>query len=1060
MENINAYFVSKITFTRYLLVILISSISLGVMADGQGPIIVNGSWMNSGGEDYQSLQNPRYTFEVTRAGNFDIRLESNKSNPCIDTVLFLIDANGREKGSNDDWYTPAPQSPHSNCNTNSRIKDIALAKGTYTLVAGTYYRGESGDFVISARSSNGGFKLEQSNPEQTKQVKLTCSDKWISSGGQSFQSRQNPNFDLIVKEKGKVTINLTSSVDTYLYLLSKDDYSLIADNDDIGRRNYNSWISMKLNQGTYVLVAATYGKNQKGNFDLTATSTKDKFKLNCSSEDKGGNSPQQPFSLEDVTIPWSEEGSYQTVVTGGNGSMVGFESSNTAFEVGRFNGRVKDQHPGTTLITGTQWVNNVPHTAQYTLKVVKADQEPLVIDDITKTFAPSLEIKPNFSGGSTDKQVTFDSRYGNTDVVRFIDDNTKIKIEGAGTVVLRATKEGDTDYEPVSTNFVLTVNKAQPWIEIEGITNDKLIKNGTSGEIDIAVNVGIGQGENKKIIDTDAIEFTYANNTRDIFEAVQINNSKIVAKRMGMSTLKVNVEGDENYYAVEKQFELEVRPNEVKFNEKNLSNNSITKPCGQDVDVVLTIDNKTLAETEIQNTGSQDILVFASSDTSVARVNSQNGDVDLVGTGTATISATLFGDPELKDTYELNVNIKGQHWIEFEERGPISIYGDDISNKSVKNQIVDWDNGVITYSIEQEQPFLKVDQSGEVTLDPEKELSDLPSYFKSTIVAKKAGNSCYYPTSNSYKIEFYKSSAFHFPKEGESADKEYIFKWSFPDSESDNKIHLSYVYSRSIIQNFDESVDEKPIAEVDISAGFYKWNTSDLDEGNYYIIARTSKGTDTHILDCDLDGTNGCFLAQTPLRVGHHKIIEVAKRQQELGDNMVKVSLNFDVEENNLKDLTGLTLYIGYDNKKLTFKGIHKDTLGFPESKNGPITEYSMFTDPSSSSLLVRINDYKAGKTGEIKPKAEFEKVTDATRAVLLLWLPISDKFLNGIDEDAKFVDLVSALFERKGGFTSGSTKVDIIQRFGGLNDGTFSQIKNFTIKANSNASTTDDSGE
>ena len=76
MENINAYFASKITFIRYLLVILISSISIGVLAEAQNPKSIDGSWVNSGGRDHESAQNPRYTFEVTQAGEFDIRLES------------------------------------------------------------------------------------------------------------------------------------------------------------------------------------------------------------------------------------------------------------------------------------------------------------------------------------------------------------------------------------------------------------------------------------------------------------------------------------------------------------------------------------------------------------------------------------------------------------------------------------------------------------------------------------------------------------------------------------------------------------------------------------------------------------------------------------------------------------------------------------------------------------------------------------------------------------------------------------------------------------------------
>jgi hypothetical protein len=245
MENINAYFASKITFIRYLLVILISSISLGVLAEAQNPKSIDGSWVNSGGNDYQSSQNPRYTFEVKEEGTFDIRLENKSDNCNADPHLFLLDTNGSMISSNDDWgTTQVPQSPDSNCRYNSRITTSNLSNGIYTLVAGTYSNGESGDFVISARSSSGSFDLKQIDSKEIKSISSNCSGEWKSSGGRNHKSNQNPNFDLIVKEKQKVTINLSSSIDTYLYLLINDGVK--AENDDIRRGNYNSRIEQVL----------------------------------------------------------------------------------------------------------------------------------------------------------------------------------------------------------------------------------------------------------------------------------------------------------------------------------------------------------------------------------------------------------------------------------------------------------------------------------------------------------------------------------------------------------------------------------------------------------------------------------------------------------------------------------------------------------------------------------------------------------------------------------------------------------------------------------------------
>lgn len=884
MENINAYFASKITFIRYLLVILISSISIGVLAEAQNPKSIDGSWVNSGGRDHESAQNLRYTFEVTEAGEFDLRLESDTSNPCIDTVLYLLDTNGL-KNSNDDWTTRVPQSPHSDCKYNSRIITSNLSNGIYTLVAGTYSSGESGDFVISARSRspNGSFNLEKSDPEENKSIGSKCSGQWKSSGGQSYKSNRNPNFDLIVTAKEKVTVNLSSSVDTFLYLLNKDSLRVIEKNDDIRPGNYNSRIEQVLDPGDYVLVAATWGNNQTGDFNLIVTSTDGNSELKCSpggeDEGEGGNSSQPPLSLgEDVTITWRakrEERFYQREATGGSINLAYTSSNSTDFPVVLRSGEVRYTNSGSAIIKASHIVNGIEQTAQYILTVEKADQQPLEsIERITKTFAPDLAFTPDVSGGSTDNQVTFQKAAGPDNIVSLDNNPTTLEITGTGTVVILATEAGNENYNDVSRFFWLTVNKAKPWIKIEGITNDKFIKNGTSGEIHIPVEVVIGQGEDEKTIEVNESDFTfdYANNTQDLLGSVEIKDSKIFAKKIGRASIKVSVPESDNYFAAEKEFVLEVRPQNVEFNQQNLSSNNITKQCGQDVDVDLMIDNKPL-EQALQNTGSSDdILVFASSNSSVAQVNSQTGVVTPVGTGTATISATLFGDSELADSYNLTVN-KGVQPIEFQEKDTLKKYGDEISNNSIKNPIKGAQpDGSITYSIKQQDGTLfSINSStGEVTLNPG---SKLPVTYSATIEAKRRGNNCYEAATASYKINLY-NAVVKFPEPGETADKEYNIQFSSSSSTSSNNIKL--YYTNTPAGKLNDNTIVKPIRgseydnKIDISQGFYRWDTSGLPEGNYYIIAGTDGGIDTaNVDDCDHDGSKGCFIAKNPLIIEH-----------------------------------------------------------------------------------------------------------------------------------------------------------------------------------------------
>ena len=127
---------------------------------------------------------------------------------------------------------------------------------------------------------------------------------------------------------------------------------------------------------------------------------------------------------------------------------------------------------------------------------------------------------------------------------------------------------------------------------------------------DIEVKVEQGEGETTIAVNENEFAFAYANNTQPLISPVEIQNSKIMAKKVGRTSLKVSVPESANYLGAEKEFVLEVRPQKVEFNQQNLSDKSITKKCGESVDVNLMIDDKPLAQA-LQNSGSSDdILVF------------------------------------------------------------------------------------------------------------------------------------------------------------------------------------------------------------------------------------------------------------------------------------------------------------------------------------------------------------------------------------------------------------------------------------------------------------------
>jgi hypothetical protein len=68
----------------------------------------------------------------------------------------------------------------------------------------------------------------------------------------------------------EVTIDLQSSVDTYLYLLSEtgENGNVLAQNDD-SNGTYNSQIVRRLPAGSYTIEATTYSAELTGTFEVS-----------------------------------------------------------------------------------------------------------------------------------------------------------------------------------------------------------------------------------------------------------------------------------------------------------------------------------------------------------------------------------------------------------------------------------------------------------------------------------------------------------------------------------------------------------------------------------------------------------------------------------------------------------------------------------------------------------------------------------------------------------------------------------------------------------------------
>lgn len=107
-------------------------------------------------------------------------------------------------------------------------------------------------------------------PEDEPAAGTLVQGSWSNSGGQSISSKNNPLVELIIDQSGPVTLDLRSSQDAYLYLLDVNGQQITA-NDD-GGDGSNARITMSLNAGMYMLVAATNSSGKSGNFEVQTSS--------------------------------------------------------------------------------------------------------------------------------------------------------------------------------------------------------------------------------------------------------------------------------------------------------------------------------------------------------------------------------------------------------------------------------------------------------------------------------------------------------------------------------------------------------------------------------------------------------------------------------------------------------------------------------------------------------------------------------------------------------------------------------------------------------------------
>ena len=234
---------------------------LGTLA---GTTSRNGSWTDDCESEVSGRGYARYySFTLSAEAEATIDLTSS-----VDTYLYLREGSatsGTALHSNDDIESG---------NTDSRIVET-LAAGTWTIEATTYSEDTAGSFTLSV--SGGGSQTPVATGCDAAALTLPASGvsgSWTEDCESEVSGRGYARYySCTLGESAEVTIDLTSSVDTYLYLRegSATSGTDLHSNDDIESGNTDSRIVETLAAGSYTIEATTYNEDTTGSFAISVS---------------------------------------------------------------------------------------------------------------------------------------------------------------------------------------------------------------------------------------------------------------------------------------------------------------------------------------------------------------------------------------------------------------------------------------------------------------------------------------------------------------------------------------------------------------------------------------------------------------------------------------------------------------------------------------------------------------------------------------------------------------------------------------------------------------------
>ena len=177
----------------------------------------------------------------------------------LDTIMILYNYDSEEEIANND---DGGQDTNARIMHNVRagVRYIAVVRGYNTSASGLY--GFRSYMMIREGSSS------WSNPIS---YEIGADEKTVVAVNRSFQEGEEDYFLLVPKKSGRVIIETTGRIDTFMEFFDADDREEILDENDDGGNNYNARIRYDVEHGSsYIVKVRGFNTSDTGSYGFRA----------------------------------------------------------------------------------------------------------------------------------------------------------------------------------------------------------------------------------------------------------------------------------------------------------------------------------------------------------------------------------------------------------------------------------------------------------------------------------------------------------------------------------------------------------------------------------------------------------------------------------------------------------------------------------------------------------------------------------------------------------------------------------------------------------------------